>query len=228
MGTEQPDRSDFSDVVGAWADASGERDRRADEREAAADEREAAADEREAAADEREAVADERERSLNARVEQADRRARSLGTDAPSTLQRSQEASERARALLAASEARLARAEANLARAEVHNAREHWAARHEAAISDRLLDTASSSRQDNLDIFVEQLHARYLSAAGALADAHDMVAQHHERLGQSETPATEEHRRLARRARQAALHLRTAAHQATYPEGDVPPADLPH
>ncbi|MEB8336866.1 hypothetical protein [Streptomyces endophyticus] len=94
----------------------------------------------------------------------------------------------------------------------------------EIAVSGRLLDPASRSRESNLGIHVQQLHARYLTAAAKLADAHDMEAQHHERVAQSEASTAEEHRSHARKARQAALHIRTAAHQATYPEdADLPP-----
>ncbi|MGW6270776.1 hypothetical protein [Streptomyces sp. NPDC055060] len=202
------------------ADAAGERDRQADDREATADEREAIADERET-------IADERERALNAREEQTDTQARHLGEAAPSFLQRSREASDRARALLAASEARLARADANLTRAEVLEAREQWVIGQELAVSDRLLGTTSPSRKSNLELYVQQLHTRYLTASANLADAHDMVAQHHEQLAQSDTSAGEGHRTLARQARQTALHLRTAAHQTTHPEGDAPSAGPP-
>ncbi|WP_150493749.1 hypothetical protein [Streptomyces kanamyceticus] len=74
---------------------------------------------------------------------------------------------------------------------------------------------------------MQQLQARYLTASGNLADAHDMVAQHHERLAQGEASTADEHLGLARQARQAALRIRTAAHQVSYPEGDVPSAGLP-
>ncbi|MFI5664069.1 hypothetical protein [Streptomyces sp. NPDC051684] len=204
-----------------------ERDRQADERERQADAREATADRRETTADEREVGADERERDLNVREAHTDRQARSLGEAVPSLLQRSQEASERARALLAASHARMARADANVARVEARKAREDWAVQQEIATSDRLLDAPASSRQDNLDIYVQQLHARYLTAAARLADAHDMVARHHERLAQSDETDAEGHRDRSRRARQQALHIRTAAHQAAYPDESAPPLELP-
>ncbi|MFZ3554965.1 hypothetical protein [Streptomyces sp. BH055] len=220
MATEPPDRSAFSDVIGPWADAGAECDRQADERERQADAREAVADEREA-------TADQRERDLNAREALSDRQARSVGEAVPSLLQRSQEASERARALLAASHARMARADANVARAEAHKAREDWAIQQEIATSDRLLDFESVSRQDNLDIYVQQLNARYLTAAARLADAHDMVARHHERLAQSDESAAEGHRARSRQARQMALDIRTAAHRAAYPEHAAPPREPP-
>ncbi|MEB8340301.1 hypothetical protein [Streptomyces endophyticus] len=220
MGTDPPDSSTFSDVIGPWADAGTERDRQADEREADADVREAVADEREVGAD-------ERERDLNAREGREDRRARLAGEEAPSALQRSQEASDRARALLAASEDRMARADANVARAVAHKAREDWATQQEIATSGRLLDSADMSRQANLDIYVQQLHARYLTAAARLADAHDMVARHHEHLAQDDASTAEVHRGRSRQERQAALHIRTAAHQATYPEDAAVSADLP-
>ncbi|MFZ3572879.1 hypothetical protein ACOKM5_38750 [Streptomyces sp. BH097] len=227
MATDPPDRSAFSDVIGPWADAGAERERQADERERQADAREEAADEREATADQREAGADERERDLNAREALSDRQARIVGEAAPSLLQRSQEASERARALLAASHARMARADANVARAEARKAREDWAIQQEIATSDRLLDVESVSRQDNLDIYVQQQNARYLTAAARLADAYDMLARHHERLAQSDGSAAEEHRTRSRQARQMALHIRTAAHRAAYPEHAAPPREPP-
>ncbi|MFD7291805.1 hypothetical protein ACFV9W_00830 [Streptomyces sp. NPDC059897] len=227
MATEPPDRAAFSDVIGPWADAGAERDRQADERERQADAREEVADGREVTADLREVGADERERALNAREAVSDRQARIVGEAVPSLLERSQEASERARALLAASHARMARADANVARAEAHKAREDWAVQQEIATSDRLLGVEAVSRQGNLDIYVQQLQARYLTAAARLADAHDMVARHHERLAQSDGPGAEEHRIRSRQARQMALHIRTAAHEVACPENAAASRELP-
>ncbi|MVO84034.1 hypothetical protein GPA10_04435 [Streptomyces sp. p1417] len=227
MSTDASDRRSASNTPGRFdgpsehLELAEKRECLADERERAADAREDAADERERCADAREAAADERERALDEREIRSDQQARQAGEMVAGRRQRSYEAIGRARALLAASQDRLNRTEEALARVKAREVREqHLVKQSIAATSPQDFSdtpsgqvTAALTRCESLEVLVDRLHARFLAAAAALADAHELLADHYERLSSDETPEAEDQRDLAACARRQAGRVRQVANE---------------
>lgn len=204
--------ADSGPDTAAVDDAQNYRDHTADDRERTADDRDRAADERERIADDRESAANVREQRLVAWEVRLDRRDRLSSGNATSARQRGREATARARDLLTASAERLDRSEAALQRADDSDSREQRAVDREVAASQPSSDE-DDDPSDPAALAGRAARLRMLLAATALglADAEDLLADHHRRLCRDNPDGPGQHRLLADEAHARAELARETA-----------------